>query len=87
MINQISAEIKDVLSNYTEDDSLVFNNKIIRIDESNFTEIETFEDNKTVAFIDGGEAEIISAGNFSLSFIRVAAVVFKGNKKINHLQK
>ncbi len=87
MINQISQEIKEVLSNYSEDDSLIFNNNIIKIDKSHFNEILASNNEQTVAFIDGGEAEIISAGNFSLSFIRIASVTFKGNNKINHHKK
>ena len=87
MIQQISDEIKKVLLNYSENDSLIFNNKIISIDKSNFTEIFSVNENKIIAFIDGGEAEIISTGNFCLSFIRVAAVVFNGNQKVKITKK
>ena len=39
--------------------------------------------NISLAFVDGGQAEIISAGNFCLSFIRVFAQVFQNGKKTN----
>lgn len=80
IINLISKEIKDNLSNYTSEDNIVFNNKIISINKDNFEMILPSTDTKTIAFIDGGQAEIISAGNFCLSFIRVEAVVFQNNK-------
>ncbi len=37
---------------------------------------------KTIAFIDGGQAELLSAGNFFAGFIRVAAIIMQGNQKI-----
>lgn len=81
MIDEISKHLKQVIAKYSEEDSLVFNNKIIKINKDNFTEIKE-SSGKTIAFLDGGQAEIISTGNFCLSFIRVGALVFLDNKKI-----
>lgn len=86
MIEKISQEIKEVLNSYTEEDNLIFNNKIIKIDKNNFSTINDGNEKKTIAFIDGGQAEIISAGNFCLSFIRVFAQVFKKNKKLDNIK-
>lgn len=53
-----------------------------KIDRSNFKDIKTIDSKKKVAFIDGGNAEIIRTDNLSLNLIRVAYVIFKENKKI-----
>lgn len=81
MINEISRHIKTNLNNYSEDDGLLLNNKLYQINKENFFPINTSQSEKSIAFIDGGQAQILSAGNFSLGFIRVAGVIFKDNKK------
>jgi len=81
MLNKISSEIKEILNNFTEEDAIIFNNKVIPINKNNFEEIKNSEE-KIIAFIDGGQAEIISTGNFCLSFIRVFGQVFKKNEKL-----
>ena len=86
MFNQISKEIRETISNYSKEDQIIFNNKIININQDNFNKIVP-NYNKTIAFVDGGQAEIISTGNFCLSFIRVFAQVFQHNKKLNSYKK
>jgi hypothetical protein len=86
MFNQISQEIRETINNYSKEDQIIFNNKIIKINQDNFNSI-TPSKGKTIAFVDGGQAEIISSGNFCLSFIRVFAQVFKDNKKLNSYKK
>ena len=86
MFNQISKEIRETISNYSKEDQIIFNNKIININQDNFNEIVP-NYNKTIAFVDGGQAEIISTGNFCLSFIRVFAQVFQNNKKLKSYKK
>lgn len=81
MINQISQEIKKKILNFPLEDKLIFNNKLIPLDKTNFSPIPETTSSKTIAFIDGGQAEIISAGNFCLSFIRIFAQVFQDNQK------
>src|SRR3989338_10737338 len=54
----------------------------IRIDKKNFHDIKEVSSKKKIAFIDGGNAEIIKAANLSLSMVRVYYNVFSGNKKI-----
>lgn len=95
MLKQISQEIKEVLAGFSDNDDLIFNNKLIEIDQKHFNKLNTINERendktivneKTIVFIDGGQAEIISAGNFCLSFIRVSGVVFRGNKKVSHVK-
>lgn len=81
MLDQISQEIKQLISNYNSTDKLIFRNKHIDIDLNSFQQIHSQENNKSITFIDGGQAEIFNAGSFCLSFIRVAAVRFRDNKK------
>ncbi|MBI3027122.1 DNA double-strand break repair nuclease NurA [Candidatus Woesearchaeota archaeon] len=59
--------------------------KPYHLDVKNFHEIKKSSFNRKIAFVDGGNAEIISSANFSLSIMRVACLVHQDNKKI--LQK
>ncbi|MFH1682601.1 MAG: hypothetical protein ABIA37_02275, partial [Candidatus Woesearchaeota archaeon] len=81
MLEKISQEVRKIINSFPEKDELLFNNKLIEINPENFQKIEGHKEKKTIAFIDGGQAEIISTGNFCLSFIRVFAQVFAGDKK------
>lgn len=83
MFKAIAQEIKKLISNYSKEDSLIFKNKIVPINKNNFRPLAKANDNKTIAFIDGGQAEILSAGNFCLSFIRIFVQCFQGNEKTN----
>lgn len=82
MIKELSQEIHKLLTSFSSEDQILFNNKPIKIGPLNFKGIKTPQENKTIAFVDGGQAEILSAGNFCLSFIRVFALVMKEGKKI-----
>ncbi|MEK6891789.1 MAG: DNA double-strand break repair nuclease NurA [Nanoarchaeota archaeon] len=54
-----------------------------KIDVKNFHEIKKSNSYKKIAFVDGGNAEIIGSANFSLNLIRVCCVIYQNNKKIN----
>ena len=54
-----------------------------KIDVKNFHEIKKLNSGKKIAFVDGGNAEIIGSANFSLNLIRVCYVIYQNNKKIN----
>lgn len=81
MLQKISSEIKEILNNFSEEDKIIFNNELIDVNRDNFQEILKGDSDKTITFVDGGQAEIISTGNFCLSFIRIFAQTFKNNKK------
>lgn len=81
MLNTISQELKQKIKQFPLSDNIIFNNKLVEINKNHFESIETNNSQKSIAFIDGGQAEIISAGNFCLSFIRVGALVYQNNKK------
>jgi len=84
-MKEITAEI---LKNIAQTDSkglkLIFNKKGIvplEISEKNFHEIERGETSAKIAFIDGGNSEILASSAFSLHIIRVIALVYEHNKR------
>lgn len=81
MLQEISRYLKNHLSAFPAEDQLIFNNKVIPLNSSHFTEIRG-SPHQAMAFVDGGQAEILSAGNFCLSFIRVGVLVYSNNLKI-----
>lgn len=62
--------------------SIILNNSTaIRIDKSQFYSIADKSVKKT-AFVDGGNAEIIGGGNFSLQLLRIYSGIFENNKRV-----
>ena len=53
-----------------------------KIELKNFHEFENSVSGKKIAFVDGGNAEIIGSANFSLNLIRICYAVYQNNKKI-----
>jgi hypothetical protein len=86
MITEISQEIRNIINNYTSEDQLIFNNKLLKIDRKHFQQIGK-NSGKSITFIDGGQAEILSSGNFCLSFIRIFAQTFRDNNKERSYKK
>jgi len=85
MIKEISAKLQELLQ-FSSDDKILFNGKEINVSQNNFKTINPVI-GKSIAFIDGGQAEILTSSNFCLSFIRVFGVVFKDNRKIHSVKK
>lgn len=57
--------------------------KPIKITKDNFQEIKDTTETKKIAFIDGGNTEILKAPNFSLQLIRIYHSIYENNKKIS----
>lgn len=87
MLSEIGHHIREHLSSFSAEDKIIFNSSLLSCDPASFTALSPSSTAKTIAFIDGGQAEIISAGNFSLSFIRVGAVFFQGEVKAGYEKK
>ena len=51
------------------------------IDPEKFKPINPLE-NKKISFVDGGNAELLGAANFSLQFIRIYSCTYEQNKRI-----
>ena len=77
MRSEIVSKIIDSLNEKIVDKEFI-------IDKNEFHKINKEESDKKIVFIDGGQAELLKAVNFSLQLIRTAAVFFKNNKKIDN---
>ncbi|MBW2975108.1 DNA double-strand break repair nuclease NurA [Candidatus Woesearchaeota archaeon] len=61
--------------------------KPIKINKDYFHEIKGSGCKGKTAFIDGGNAEILKASNFSLQFIRIYCSIYENNRKIKSRKK
>lgn len=65
----------------SESSYMIMNNiKGEKISKENFIRIKEKKEHSNIAFIDGGNAEIMGGSNFSLQFIRTAGILYKENK-------
>jgi len=87
MFQEITAHINKFLNNFSNEDSIILNNRTYPVKTENFQPLKVETNQRTIAFIDGGQAEIIKAGNFCLSFIRVYGIVLQNNRKIADYKK
>ena len=71
----------------TQHDSILLNGHEVPVDIGKFESIQPTYSDKTITFIDGGQAELLKAPNFSLQFIRVYACTFKEKTKIKQHKK
>ena len=60
------------------------NYKPSEISKDNFSEIKELDLKNKIAFVDGGNAEILKAANFSLQLIRVYYTIYQNNKRIEN---
>ena len=86
MLATLGNHIREYLRSFPIEDKIVFNSSAIVCSPSSFTPLVAPAELKIIAFVDGGHADVLVAGNFCLSFIRVAAVLFQGGVKIKHMQ-
>lgn len=59
----------------------------LELTKENFTKITAKQTDKILIFIDGGNAEILKTPDYSIQFLRFAAVGFQNNKKIFQKKK
>ncbi len=79
MFQHISSAIKQHLTSFPHNDQIIFNHKTVNIHPERFQLISSSaRPPPIIAFLDGGQAEILNGGNFCLSFIRLAATLFQG---------
>ncbi len=88
MFSQICAHVQNYLQQFSTHDELLLDSHSYKFDAHNFLPLNSTHSTNPITFIDGGEAQIINAGNFSISFIRVAAVTFNGlQKQTQHIEE
>lgn len=80
----ISAIKKNNNSSGTE---IVLQGKTIPINSSLFAEIKPINSNAKIAFVDGGNGEILNAPSFCLHFIRLYCCIYQNNKRIKRIIK
>ncbi len=87
MLSEISLHLNHLLHQFTPEDDLLLQGGRFPFEPQRFQLIIPSSEEKTIAFIDGGQAEILSAANFTVSFIRVYAQIFSGlqKKSFTHL--
>jgi hypothetical protein len=72
------------MSKCSEDDRLLMpGSRPYAVNKDNFHTIKEFCSGKKLCFVDGGNSEIAAAANFSVQFIRIAAVTMHLNKTIS----
>ncbi|MBW2978068.1 DNA double-strand break repair nuclease NurA [Candidatus Woesearchaeota archaeon] len=64
----------------------VGNKNNLKLPKDDFIKINKIDSDKKIAFVDGGNSELLKANNFSLQMIRVFGVIFQNNKKIKSLK-
>ncbi|MFH1506066.1 MAG: DNA double-strand break repair nuclease NurA [archaeon] len=86
--------VGEILKNIQEESSgslkLVFNRKglvPLEIDEKRYHSISPDKSKGKIAFIDGGNSEILASSAFSLHAIRIVALVYEHNKRISIKKK
>ncbi len=81
----IFSQLSEAIRSCTRSDDskgIIIDGEIIPVESSRFKPIAA-EDNKTVTFIDGGQAELIKAPNLSVQFIRIASSTWRGKQRLS----
>jgi len=88
VLKKIIKDIKIAKEEYSEE-KIVFGKRGYNsfvINKNNFEEVYWSDERKRIAFVDGGNCEIIGSTNFSVQLIRVYCCVFESNKKIDEIK-
>jgi len=83
MDKKIIKKVLEALNHRVKSSYAIFSDneyKAAQIDKNNFHIIDELKTDNKVAFIDGGNAEIIGASNFSLQLIRCCYVLYKSKR-------
>ena len=88
-MNDLASEIlKNITEESVTSSKIVFKNITSSdINKTNFHIIPNNKSNGKIAFIDGGNAEILASSAFSLHIIRIIALVYEQNKRIQIKKK
>ncbi len=84
--------LKDIVKDLK--DSFKDKGKFVKLSNEDYESVEISEDNfhginesgsdSRIVFIDGGNAEILKAANFSLQFARIYYTIYKDNKRVEN---
>jgi len=84
-MDNIINSLKNIIPPHQED-QICIEGKCVPVKKDNFQNIQP-EKNKSLAFIDGGQTQLLAAPNFSLDIIRIYAVIYKNKNKNKKIQK
>ncbi len=80
ILERIAERTKDIGS------SIILPNATVPLNDGAFRSILA-QPAKRIAFVDGGNAEILKAPNFSLQFIRLYATIHENNKRVKQFKR
>ncbi len=86
-MKEIYEEFIKSIENKNLGDEIIFKDTKEKTNKNNFRQISLAKSNKKIAFIDGGNAEIFGAANFSLQLARVYYTIYHNNKRIINKRK
>ena len=88
-MGEVILDIVEEISNFIgkKQGNVHLDGNIVPVSSENFHKLEKLESNKKIVFIDGGNAELFSAADFSLHFVRTCGLIFKNNKKIDSIKE
>ena len=78
MLKEVQEDILNFIQHFPQNDTFLQTT----ISQNNFIPLIPSSEEKVIAFIDGGEAQLLNGASFSVSLIRIATIYFKGKKKI-----
>lgn len=81
MLSLVSEHLRTLVQSFSVADQILLGEAGYSFDPLRFVSLTSSSTVKRIAFIDGGQADIFSAANFTVSFIRVCAQVFAGLEK------
>jgi hypothetical protein len=73
---------KEIFSRIIESIEEKVMDKKVKVDKSKFVELKKNDKDRKIVFIDGGQAELLKAVNFSLQIIRIGALIYQNNEKV-----
>jgi len=82
LVKDNTLDTKDTCVKFSEHGYKAFN-----FDKRHFHKIKGTDFKGKIAFIDGGNAEIIKSANISLNLLRVYHCIYSKNKKVNSMKK
>ncbi len=86
MLPELGRHVREYLSSFPVEDKILLNSSALPCDPAGFIPLLPSAELKTIAFVDGGHADLIATGNFCLSFVRVAGIFFQGDIKLKRIQ-
>jgi hypothetical protein len=88
-MGDLFSQIREAIAAHTPrpGSRIILTSSFLPLDRKNFAPLAADRRPLTVAFVDGGNAEILTAANLSVHFIRLYATVYEDNKRSQTFQR